>query len=145
MFDLLGLYEHSIDEKGRLTIPSAYRGDLIKGLVITRGRQPYLNVFPLETWEALIQTFETLPVYTLSRPANLRRLVLAHAVKTLPDSHGRVRIPDHLLQYASIKGQVVLAGVGGHIELWAPDLWEKKLQELESISNEEVQDDMLSI
>jgi len=145
MFDFLGQYEHSIDEKGRLTIPSDYRGDLSDGLVVTRGKQRHLNVFPLERWKALVEDFEGIPVYTWHRPANLRRLVLAHAVKTIPDGHGRVRLPDHLREFAQIDDQVILAGVGGHIELWAPALWKEQLEELDSISNEEMQDDLLRI
>ncbi|MBC8446289.1 MAG: division/cell wall cluster transcriptional repressor MraZ [Chloroflexi bacterium] len=145
MFEFLGQYAHSLDDKGRATIPSAFREGLEEGLVITRGKQHYLNLFPLEKWDALTKGFEGLPVYTQERPANLRRLVLAHAAKTKPDSHGRIRIPDHLRTYARIEGQAVLAGVGDHIEIWAPDLWQQQLEVLETISIDDEQEDMLRI
>jgi len=145
MFSFLGQYEHSLDDKGRLTIPSAYRGAFEDGLVITRGKQHYLIIFPLEKWAALVKRFEDLPVYTQDRPANLRRLVFAHAVSTALDSHGRVRIPDHLRTFAQIEGQAVLAGVGDHIEVWAPHLWQQKEEELDTISLDDEQEDMLRI
>lgn len=145
MFDFLGLYEHTIDDKGRFVVPSGFRDDLNEGLVITRGEQRYLNIFPLAKWNALIQNIQALPVYTQPRPANLRRLILAYAVKTTPDNHGRVRIPDHLREFAHINGEAVLAGVGDHIELWAPDLWQQKVTELETISIEDEEGDLLRI
>lgn len=145
MFDFLGQFEHTLDDKGRLIIPSSYRDDLQEGLVITRGKRCYLNMFPLPKWAGLIKDLEALPVYTQTRSANLRRMVLAHAVKTRPDSHGRVRIPDHLREYAKIGDQVVLAGVGDHVELWSPTLWLDTLHELDSMTFEDDQQDLLRI
>ena len=93
MFFFLGQHTRSLDSKGRSAIPPAYREAFKDGLVITRGKKDYLIIFPLEKWHALANRFEDLPVYTQDRPADLRRLVFAHAVSTTLDSHGRIRIP----------------------------------------------------
>jgi len=145
MFDFLGQYTHSLDDKGRLIVPSAYRDGLKGGLVLTRGTHRYLNLFPLDKWEALTRDLEALPVYTHGRPASLRRLILSYAVQTVPDSHGRVRIPDHLRAFAQIDDQAVLAGVGGHVEIWTPMLWQQMMDQLDTISIDDEQDDLLRI
>ncbi len=61
MFDFLGLYEHTIDDKGRFVVPSSFREDLNDGLVITRGEHRYLNLFPIAKWNTLTENIQGLP------------------------------------------------------------------------------------
>lgn len=145
MFLFLNQYIHSLDDKGRLTIPAAYRAAFKDGLVITRAQKPHLIIFTLEGWEELAQRFKGKPVFTHERLANLRRLVFSNAVRTALDTHGRVRIPEHLLAHAQIEDRAVLAGAGDHVEVWSPPLWQQKQEELNTIPLSDEQEDMLRI
>jgi len=145
MFLFLNQYTHSLDDKGRLTIPAAYREAFEDGLVITCAQQPHLIIFTLDGWADFVKRFEGRPVFTDERIADLRRLVFSNAVRTTLDSHGRVRIPDRLRAHARIEGQAVFAGVGDHLEVWSPPLWQQKQEELKTISISDVQEEMLRI
>jgi len=145
MFDFLGQHRHNVDEKGRLFIPSAFREALNEGLVITCGSGPFLALFPLTKWRELSAKLANTPVYTQPKTAALRRKIMANALMTAPDTQGRVRLPEHLRSHASISSSIVLAGVGDHVELWDPDLWEQASAESNAISIEDGQQDLLSI
>jgi len=141
----LGQHTRSLDDKARLTIPSAYRGAFEDGLVITRVQEPHLIIFTTEGWDNLIKRFEGKPVLTHERLANLRRLLFSNAERTNLDTHGRVRIPDHLRKHAQIGDQAVVAGTGELVEVWAPSVWEEKEAELNTMPISDVQQEVLGI
>ncbi len=130
----LGEYQHAIDDKGRLTIPARFRKPLIEGLVITRGLDRNLVIYPLDEWEKLVDRIDRLP-YGAPKARNLRRLVFAGAGNADPDKQGRVNIPSYLLEYGDITKEVVVAGVNAYIELWSPERWESDRRGLESEEN----------
>lgn len=126
----LGNFIHILDSKGRLTIPAKFRADLDKGLVVTRGIDRCLAVFPVDEWEQLAEQVSDLPI-TDRRARAFRRLLFASASDVFPDKQGRVLIPPRLREYASLDGEVVVAGLNTHIEVWNADAWDKEREQLE--------------
>lgn len=123
----LGNYAHTLDDKGRLTIPAKYRNQLAAGLVITRSlNDRCLLVMPLERWDALAAKINALPIAD-PNSAFLRRVLFSAAEDLVPDKQGRILINQSLRDYAQIQTDVVLAGTHSFVELWSPDLWREKV------------------
>ncbi|MCA9867456.1 MAG: division/cell wall cluster transcriptional repressor MraZ [Anaerolineae bacterium] len=119
----LGEYRHTIDEKGRLTIPAKYRGLLAAGMVITRGFDRNLMAFSLEGWEELAARVKSLP-WSDPSAREFRRRVFSGAVDLVPDRQGRVLLPPFLREFANIDNDVVITGMLDHLEIWNTDAWE---------------------
>lgn len=119
----LGEYTHTIDEKGRVTIPARYRGELAAGLVVTRGFDQNLMIFPVSEWQDLADRIKERPLSDESVRA-FRRRVFAGAVDLEPDRQGRIVLPQYLREFAGIDGEVVIAGMFDYIELWSAASWE---------------------
>ncbi|MFW5940813.1 MAG: division/cell wall cluster transcriptional repressor MraZ [Chloroflexota bacterium] len=119
----LGEYTHTIDDKGRITIPAKFRGELATGLVVTRGFDQNLMVFPLKEWEALAERIAQRPLGDEDVRA-FRRRVFSGAVDLAPDRQGRIVLPQYLRDFAGIDGEVVVAGVFNYIELWNTEAWQ---------------------
>lgn len=118
----LGQFEHTLDDKGRISIPAKFRPELAEGLVITRGLDRCLFLFPIDRWNPLATHISDLPLGSpIAR--TLRRLLFSGASDVVPDRQGRVLIPAYLREYANIDGQVVIAGLNTHIEVWNADDW----------------------
>jgi len=118
----LGEYDHTIDYKGRLTVPAKFRAELAEGLVVTRGIDRCLLIYPQEEWNRLYERVAALPL-TDRRARAFRRRFFSAASDVTPDSQGRVLIPPRLRQFASLDGDVVVAGAGSYIEVWNPAQW----------------------
>ena len=126
----LGEFVHTIDEKGRLTIPAKFRDGLAAGLVITRSLDRCLAIYPQDEWEKLAAKVSDLPM-TDRRARAFRRLVFAHASDAVPDRQGRVLIPPHLREYAGLNGEAVITGLNTYIEVWSPAPWDEELERVE--------------
>lgn len=124
-----GEYTHNIDDKGRMTIPAKLRSGFPNGLVITRGFEPCLMVYPVETFQILEQKARSL---SLTVPSNrqLIRLLFGGAVTDTIDNAGRVLVPEYLRVYASLQTQVVVVGTGQYLEVWDAEKWNAQLAQL---------------
>ncbi|MGC9357161.1 MAG: division/cell wall cluster transcriptional repressor MraZ [Anaerolineae bacterium] len=124
----LGQYTYSLDDKGRITIPSRFRDELLGGLIITRGLDPCLALYPTDIWKEIAQKVNALPL-TSPQGRALRRLLYADAVDVVPDRQGRVLVPERLLVYAGLEsvGEAVVVGLERYMELWAPQRWEEEM------------------
>ena len=120
----LGQYEHSIDSKGRLTMPAKFRPGLEAGVVTTLGLDGCLFVFPRAKWEDLAARIEALPI-TNPDVRNFARLMFANADDSELDRQGRVLIPAFLRSYAQLEGDVIVTGLNSRIELWNPARWQE--------------------
>ncbi|MBN1954609.1 MAG: division/cell wall cluster transcriptional repressor MraZ [Anaerolineae bacterium] len=120
----LGEYTHTIDDKGRLTVPAKFRGDLTTGLVVTKGIDRCLVIYPMDAWRVLRDQVAVLPM-TDRTARSFRRLIFSGASDTVPDGQGRINIPQPLREYAGLDGQVIVAGCDTYIELWTPKAWEE--------------------
>lgn len=119
---LLGEYEHSVDTKGRLAVPAKFRQQLETGLVVTRGFERCLFVYPMEEWQSLSQRVDGLSVGQLAA-RQLRRLLFASAFDTELDKQGRILVPGPLREYAGIGETAVIAGMNTYFEIWAKEAW----------------------
>jgi len=132
---LLGEYQHTIDEKGRLAIPVKFRDALAEGAVVTRGLDNCLFLYTQTEWKTLTEKLSTLPVSKANTRAFMR-LMLAGAMDVEIDKQGRVVVPDYLRKYAGVKKNVVIAGVLNRLELWDEVAWEKYKSSAEKESTE---------
>jgi MraZ protein len=119
---LIGQYEHTLDNKGRLTLPSEYGAELAAGIVLTRGMESCLYLFPRAEFERLGDRLRELSL-TDSRARKLRRWLFPQAHAAEPDRQRRVVIPQWLRDVAGITDKVLIAGMDNYIELWNPDGW----------------------
>jgi len=126
----LGRFGHTIDVKGRLTIPAKYRPSLATGVVITRGIDHCLYIYPLAEWQQLADKVRELPLTKRDARA-FARLLFSEAADCIPDKQGRVLIPAYLREYADLRNEVIIAGLGNRLEVWNPDAWKQNNSELE--------------
>ncbi len=121
-FMFIGEYNHSVDAKKRLALPSKFRKDLGKNIVVTRGLDKCLFVYPMKTWKDLAQKLGTMPIGEAGTRSFVR-LMLAGATDVNSDSQGRILLPEYLKEYADIKKDVVVAGLFNRLEIWDENKW----------------------
>ncbi len=121
----LGEYSHTLDGKGRLTIPARYRAELSSGLVITKGYDPCLVVYPSAAWAALAERVAGMPAASRT-VRSVSRWVFGSAFETNLDKMGRVLIPSFLRDYTSIAEEAMIVGGNTYFEIWSP----ARLQEM---------------
>ena len=119
----LGRYAHSLDAKGRLAIPARFREALAEGLVLTRGIDRCLSLYPMAAWLPLAERVSALPI-TDPDARNFRRMVFAEAVNLELDAQGRILVPPELRRYAALEREAVVVGVHTAIEVWSPERWD---------------------
>ena len=120
----MGEYNHTVDEKGRLIIPSKFREELGDEFVVTKGLDGCLFVYDESEWERLEDKLKALPLTNRDARA-FARFMLAGAAKVEPDKQGRILLPQNLRTFAGLEKDVVLIGVAGRIEIWNKDIYEK--------------------
>jgi len=129
----IGEYQHTVDEKGRLAVPSKFRDELRAGAVITRGLDSCLFLFTKAQWSTLAEKLTALPLSQANSRA-FARLMLAGAMEVELDGQGRILAPGFLREYAGITTSVVIAGLLNRIEIWDERVWKtyKKKSEEDS-------------
>ena len=118
----MGEYSHSIDEKGRLIIPSKFRDELGEKFVLTRGLDGCLFVYPKKEWDALEAKLRSLPL-TNKNARMITRFLVSGASTCELDKQGRTLVPPALREYANLEKEVVLTGNLERIEIWDKDKW----------------------
>jgi len=127
----LGEYEHTIDDKNRLTLPARFRDAFTGGCVVTREMDGCLSVYAPDGWERFVALrLEGLDPFT-REARQMRRFVFAGAVEATPDKQGRVMLPPALVAHGKLGREVVVAGVHDHVEIWNRAAWRKHLEEVE--------------
>jgi len=121
----VGLYIHAIDAKNRIFIPSQFRRSKPSKnpYIISRGLEKCLYLFESERWGDIIGKFENLSWSDKTAQRAFKRMLLAGAVETYSDSHGRLLLPSHLMEYAGIKDEVAVVGMGDRLEIWDSGRW----------------------
>ena len=120
---LIGEYKHTLDPKKRLSLPSKWRKELGAKLVITRGLDNCLFVYPLKEWQKITDKVGQLPLGQADT-RSFNRFFLSGAVEVEVDSVGRILVPDFLKDFAVLKSKVVLAGIYDRVEIWDEKKWE---------------------
>jgi MraZ protein len=121
----LNQYQHSFDDKGRLTIPSKFRELPAEGAFVVQGLDRNLMVLPPAVFQIL---YDRLMAMSLTDPTArlLRRVILGNALQVVPDGVGRILLQPNLKEYASLKENVVFVGQGDYFEIWSPELWKEQ-------------------
>lgn len=119
----MGEYHHSIDEKGRIIIPSKLRYDLGESFIVTRGLDGCLFIYPKNEWENIVNKYKELPNVKDAR--NFMRFFLSGAVNAEFDKQGRINISTPLASYAGLKKDCVIIGVNERLEIWSKERWEE--------------------
>lgn len=127
---LMGEYQHSIDSKGRLIIPTKFRSQLGDHFVITRGLDGCLFGYPASEWQALEAKLNHLPLTKRDARAFVRFFYSA-ATECELDKQGRVNIPSTLIKHAAIDKKCVIVGVSNRFEIWSAERWNKFADEAE--------------
>ncbi len=116
----MGEYNHTIDAKGRLIIPSKFRESLGYTFVVTKGLDGCLFVYDNEEWNAFEEKLKSLPI-TNKEARQFVRFFLAGAAEVEVDKQGRILVPNILREFAQISKDVVLIGVASRIEIWSKE------------------------
>jgi MraZ protein len=127
---LLGEYEHTIDDKNRLTLPARFRAAMAGGLVLTRGLDACVEAHPAEGWTELVES-RLAGLDPLSREARmLGRFYYSGAIEAEPDRQGRVMLPPALIEHAGLDREVVVVGMRDRLEIWDRAAWRAHLKEV---------------
>ena len=118
----IGEYHHSIDDKGRLIIPSKFRYELGEKFIITRGLENCLFVYPESSWEKITTKLSSLP-FTKKDARAFARFFLSGATTAEFDKQGRINIPSPLISYADLSKECIVIGTGDRLEIWSETSW----------------------
>jgi len=134
-----GEYKHAVDKKGRLTIPAKFRSLLkkkgIETLVVTRGYEKCLFVFPLDEWREYEQNLKSFSPHKINS-RTVSRLFYSGANFCSCDRQGRINVPENLLAYAGITKEVTIIGTSPRFEIWDTTSWSKYREEHEKTFEE---------
>ncbi|MFA5038465.1 MAG: division/cell wall cluster transcriptional repressor MraZ [Candidatus Omnitrophota bacterium] len=121
-----GEYDHSIDNKGRLILPSRIREvaktHFVEKFYLTRGLDKCLFMFSEEEWRSVESKFKSMP-FTRQDSRRFNRLYFSGAIEVVPDKQGRILLPAYLKDFAQIKRDVVIIGVSNRVEIWSKESW----------------------
>lgn len=121
---LIGEYTHTLDEKKRISLPSKFRKELGKKVVVTHGLDNCLFLYPIKEWEKIAEKLGNLSIGQ-SDTRGFNRIMLAGAVELDIDAIGRVLIPEFLRDFAGMGGKTVFAGVHSRVEVWDERRWKE--------------------
>lgn len=137
----LGEHKQPVSESGRLQLPEQILSELEDGLVVARGFDNNLILFPEQEWQVLAGNLLKQPL-TRHDVRSLRRRLFSAAEALVPDRNGRITLSAPLREFAGINGEVILAGMYGYVELWSPERWRSVRETIESDSGAAAWDDI---
>lgn len=120
----IGEYQHTIDSKGRLIMPSKFRDNLGAEFIMTKGLDNCLFVYPKEEWNVLEEKLRTLPLTNKDARAFVR-FFFSGATECILDKQGRILIPNNLREHANLVKEAVIIGVASRIEIWSKEEWDR--------------------
>lgn len=136
---LIGEHRCALDEKGRLNFPVKFREEMGEGFIVTRWLDDCLIAFPADEWERISGL---LAEKSVVKSRNVQRFLYAGASEAKPDKQGRILVPMHLRQHASLNKDIVVIGVGRHAEIWDADAWGAMTKQLGSDSIAEAMEEL---
>ena len=135
----VGQFQHALDAKSRLFIPAKYRAELGPSFYVTRKTETCLAIYPEESWIKLTDKLNGLPDSVVGP---IKQFLYSKTTLATPDSQGRIVLSPELLEYAHIEKNIVIIGVGDHLQIWSEPLWKEKDQ---SLSGEALRDRLIEI
>ena len=139
----IGEYEHTLDTKGRIIIPSKFREKLGDEFVMTKGLDNCLFVYPKSEWDVFEEKLKTLPLTNRDARAFIR-FFFAGASEGCLDKQGRVTIPSNLRKHSKLDKDAIIIGVSTRIEIWSRDEWESYNDD-ENLSYDSISEKMLEL
>lgn len=139
----MGEFQHTIDGKGRLIMPSRFRESLGESFVVTRGLDNCLFVYPPGEWRALQEKLQVLP-FTKADARAFVRFLFSGATECIVDRQGRILLPSHLREYARLEKDVVVIGVSTRVEIWSLEEWTRYSREAE-LSYEDIAEKLIGL
>jgi len=136
----MGEYQHSIDTKGRISIPAKFRQDLGDSFVVTMGPERSLFVYPLTVWQELLKNSASKMSFTKRSNRAFVRQFFSRASEVELDKLGRIVVSGKLREYAHLTKEVVIIGVGERVEMWDKVAWEEYCQAMEDEYDDVVED-----
>lgn len=127
----MGTYTPKLDEKGRLILPAKFRDELSAGLVLSRGQERCIYVFPFREWARMQELLRQAPV-TSKQGRDFLRLLHSGADDQYLDKQGRITVPGRLREYADLERDCIVIGSGSRIEIWNAASWESYIDEQEA-------------
>lgn len=131
----MGEYQHTIDAKGRLIVPSKFRDLLGEHFVVTKGLDSCLFIYPPAEWSAFEEKLKQLPL-TSSDARKFVRFFFSGALECDLDNQGRIILPPNLRAYAGLKKEIISIGVNNRVEIWDREKWKDYNEEENFISQE---------
>ena len=119
----IGEYQHSLDDKGRVTVPSKYRDQLGEAFILTKGLDGCLFIYTQDEWRNFEQKLKNLPLTNMNA-RKFVRFFLSGAVECATDKQGRILIPNTLRAYSHIEKDIVFIGMSNRIEVWSLENWQ---------------------
>lgn len=120
-----GVYNHTIDQKGRMIIPNKFRNLLGDSFIITKGIDECLEIYDMNSWNNFSEKINSLP-YSSKNAREFKRIFIGNAIELVPDKMGRVQLTPALRAVAKLKQDVMFLGVGDHIEVWDIEIHKEK-------------------
>ena len=119
---LIGEYQHTLDEKKRISLPKTFRAALGRRVVVTRGLDNCLFVYSRASWDAVAKKLQSLS-FVQTETRGFARFMLSGAAEVEVDGVGRILIPDHQKEFAGLRKRVVFTGVSDRVEVWDAERW----------------------
>lgn len=139
----IGEYQHTLDNKGRIIMPSKFRTGLGEDFVITKGLDNCLFVYPKNEWEVIENKLKELPLTNRDARAFVR-FFFSGASEVSLDKQGRVLIPANLREHSKLEKDAIVIGVATRLEVWSKDLWEN-YNEDDSLSYDNIAEKMAEL
>jgi len=139
----IGEYQHSLDAKGRVIIPSKFRDDLGPAFIMTKGLDNCLFVYPQNEWQVLEEKLKSLPLTNRDARAFVR-FFFAGATECELDKQGRILIPANLREHSKLEKEAVIIGVSTRVEIWSKTEWDMYNQD-DSLSYESIAEKMAEL
>ena len=134
-FMFLGQHFPRLDDKGRMILPAKFRDALAPGVVLTKGQEGCLYIYPQERFNAMTEELSKLPV-TSKNARDYNRVLFSGASDEIPDKQGRITVPSQLRDYANLTKELVVIGNNTHLEIWDLTTWNAYLTEKEPAFSE---------
>ena len=136
---LYGRFQHNIDAKGRIFVPAKLREKLGDGFIAAAVMDHCISLYSLEEWDKLQEGLAAMP---MTKARKLQRYLSANAADVQVDSQGRILLPRHLLDYASLEKEALVIGAGNRAEIWNPAAYE---EDSGSMTPEEVEAEFMEL
>ena len=128
----IGEFHFNIDEKGRLFLPSELRKGLGEEVIVARGIEKCLYVYPTDAWNVMVEKISNLS-FTKKNNREFSRMFLSGAYQREIDSKGRINLDSILIEYSGLKKDCVILGVGQRLEIWDKEAWIKYYSDRQSV------------